>query len=57
MQHINKVLISIINSSFLEIVAKTPVTQHFKHCVMAKCCITPHLFQVVMLTTYTQAFL
>ncbi len=54
-EHVDQEFPRPINRLFLEIVAKRPVTQHFKHGMMVG--VMPHLFQIVMLATDTQAFL
>ena len=40
---------------FLKIIAKTPVSEHFKHGMMVS--IMTHFFQIVMFSTYAQTFL
>ena len=47
-QHVYKIFPGHINGSFLEIVAKTPVTQHFKHRVMVG--VMTYFLQIVVLT-------
>ena len=55
LEHIYKVFPCHVDGALFEVVAKTPVAQHFKHGVVVG--VVPHLFQVVVLATYTKAFL
>ena len=44
-----------VDGVLLEIVAKRPVTEHLKHCVMI--CVMTNLLKVVMLTAYAKTLL
>ena len=54
-QHIHQVFPGIVDGSLFEVVAEAPVAQHFKHGVVVG--VVTHLFQVVVLSAYAQAFL
>ena len=55
LQNINQILPRIVDGVFLEVVAKAPVAEHFEHCMVVG--VVSDFFQVVVLATYTQAFL
>ena len=55
MEHTDKVFPGIVDSSFLEIIAKTPVTQHLKHRVMVG--VMTYFFEVIMLSTHAKTLL
>ena len=54
-QHINEIFPSPIDCLLFEVIAKRPVTEHFKHGVVI--CIHTHFFQVIVLTAYAQTLL
>ena len=54
-QHSGQVFPSHIDGAFLEVVAEAPVTEHLEHGVVVS--IMTYLFEVVVLTAYTETFL
>ena len=54
-KHVDEVFPSVVDGAFLEVVAKAPVAEHFKHGVVVG--VVPHLFQIVVFAAYAQAFL
>ena len=55
LQHVDEVFPSHVDGAFFEVVAKTPVAEHFKHGVVVS--VVSHLFQVVVLAAYAETFL
>ena len=55
MHHFGEEFPSVGNGFFLEVITERPVAEHLEHGVVI--CIVSHLFQVVVLAAYTQAFL
>ena len=55
LEHIDEIFPRPVDSLFLEVVAKRPVSEHLKHGVVVG--VETHLFQVVMLTAHAQALL
>ena len=54
-QHVHEKLVGPRDGFFLEVVAKAPVAEHFKHGVVVR--VVAHLFEVVVLAAHAQAFL
>ena len=54
-QHIHQILPCHVDGALLEVVAEAPVAEHLEHRVVIG--VVAHLFQVVVLTRHTQAFL
>ena len=54
-QHVDEVFPCVVDGAFLEVVAKAPVAEHFKHGVVVG--VVPHLFQIVVFAAYAQTFL
>ena len=55
MQYIHEIFPCHVNGAFLEVIAETPVAQHFEHGVVVG--VMTHLFQVVVLAAYAQTLL
>ncbi len=54
-QNIHQIFPRPVYCLFLEIIAKRPVSKHFKHGVVV--CVHANFFQIVMFATYAQTFL
>ena len=55
LQNLSKILPCQINGTLLEVVAEAPVTEHLEHGVVVS--IVTYLFEVIVLTAYTETFL
>ena len=55
LKNVHKIFVSPANGFLLEIITKAPIAKHLEHCVMIS--VMSHLFKVVVLTAYAQAFL
>ena len=55
LKYLNKVFPCPVDSLFLEIIAKRPVSQHLEHGVVVR--IMSYLFKIIMLTAYAKTFL
>ena len=56
-EHVDQILVGVVDGALLEVIAETPVAEHLKHGVVAQSRVASHFLQVVMLTADAQAFL